>query len=334
MEQVGWGIIGSAGIADKRTIPEGIMPSDSSKLVALMGPHEGKLRAMAEKYGISKCYTEEGDILADPEVDAVYIATPNNLHHSQSIAAAEAGKHVLCEKPFAMNVRECDEIISACRKNGVKLAVGFMMRFHACHREALRLVSSGALGRMIAARAQFGCWYPDMPGVWRQDPVRSGGGSLFDLGIHGIDLLRMLMGEVEEVMAFNDTLAFEYEVEDSSLLAMRFKGGAYGIVDSYFSIPRPASENALELNGTGGSVLVRGSIGQSSTGRLRVSPAGREPDESSPEPVNIYRAEIEDFVRAIREDSEPLNTGEEATMDQRVAMAAFESSRSGRSVKI
>jgi xylose dehydrogenase (NAD/NADP) len=124
MEQVGWGIIGSAGIADKRTIPEGIMPSDSSKLVALMGPHEGKLRAMAEKYGISKCYTEEGDILADPEVDAVYIATPNNLHHSQSIAAAEAGKHVLCEKPFAMNVRECDEIISACRKNGVKLAVG------------------------------------------------------------------------------------------------------------------------------------------------------------------------------------------------------------------
>jgi predicted dehydrogenase len=333
LDEIGWGIIGSAGIADKRTIPEGIMPSRTSRLVALEGPHREKLEAMARKYGISKCYTTEEDLLADPEVDAVYIATPNYLHHRQAIMAAEAGKHVLCEKPFAMDVRECEEIVSACGRAGVKLAVGFMMRFHSCHQAALRLMVEGSLGRPIAARVQFGFLYPEIPGAWRQDPAMGGGGSLMDLGIHGIDLLRMFFGEVTEVMAFNDTLAFEYASEDSSLVAMKFESGAYGIVDSYFSIPRPASDNSLELNGTAGSVAAYGSIGQGSSGKLKVALVGEEIREYSPEPVNIYRAEIEDLVRAIREDSTPVNSGEEATKDQRVAMAAFESSRTRRAVR-
>ena len=334
MKQIGWGIIGSAGIADKRTIPEGIMPSEGSKLVALMGPHEEKLKPLAEKYGIDRCYTNEEELLADPDVDAVYIASPNYLHHRQSIAAAEAGKHVMCEKPFAMDVGECEEIIAACKKNGVKLSVGFMMRFHSCHREAKLIAEEGRLGQLVMARAQFAGWYPDIPGAWRQIPSQGGGGSLFDLGIHAIDLVRMFMGDVAEVSAFNDTLTHNYEVEDSSLIIMKFESGSYGIVDSFFNIKRPAGGNALELNGTEGSVLARGSIGQSSEGILRVSLAGGEASEFSPEPVNIYRAEVEDLVRAINEDSDPVNTGEEATRDQAVADAAFESSRTGRTIRI
>jgi predicted dehydrogenase len=334
VKQIGWGIIGSAGIADKRTIPEGIMPSEGSRLVALMGPHEEKLRPLAEKYGIDRCYTNEDDLLSDPDVDAVYVASPNYLHHRQSIAAAEAGKHILCEKPFAMDVKECEEIIAACSKNGVKLSVGFMMRFHSCHREALRIAEEGRLGQLVVARAQFAFWYPDIPGAWRQIQSQGGGGSLMDVGIHGIDLVRMFLGDVVEVAAFNDTLTHDYEVEDSSLIIMKFESGAYGIVDSFFNIKRPAGENALELNGTEGGLLARGSIGQSSTGNLRLALAGEDAREFSPEPINIYRAEVEDLVRAIKEDSEPLNTGEEATKDQAVAMAAFESSRTGRTIRI
>jgi len=334
VKQIGWGIIGSAGIADKRTIPEGIMPSEGSRLVALMGPHGEKLKPLAEKYGIDRCYTSEDELLSDPEVDAVYIASPNYLHHRQSIAAAEAGKHVLCEKPFAMDVRECEEIIAACKKNGVKLSVGFMMRFHSCHQEAKRIAEEGRLGQLVMARAQFAGWYPDIPGAWRQIKAQGGGGSLFDLGIHAIDLVRMFMGDVVRVSAFNDTLTHNYDVEDSSLIIMKFESGAYGIVDSFFNLRRPAGRNALEVSGTDGSLLSQGSIGQSSTGTLRLSLAGVDDREFSPEPANIYRAEVEDLVRAINEDSEPLNTGEEATEDQAVALAAFESSRTGRTIHL
>jgi predicted dehydrogenase len=334
LKQIGWGIIGSAGIADKRTIPEGIIPSEGSRLVALMGPHEEKLKPMAEKYGIDRCYTSEEELLSDPDVDAVYVASPNYLHHRQSIAAAEAGKHVLCEKPFAMDVRECEEIIAACKKNDVKLSVGFMMRFHSCHQEAQRIAEEDRLGQLVTSRVQFGFWYPDIQGAWRQIKAQGGGGSLMDLGIHGIDLVRMFMGDVTEVSAFNDTLIHNYDVEDSSLIIMKFESGAYGVVDSFFNIARPAGGNALEVNGTKGSVLSQGSIGQSSTGTLKVSLAGVDARKFSPEPVNIYRAEVEDLVRAINEDSEPLNSGEEATKDQAVAMAAFESSRTGRTIRL
>ncbi len=334
LKPIGWGIIGAAGIADRRTIPEGIIPSPGSRLVALMGPHEDKLSPLAKKYGVSKWYTREEDLLRDPEVDAVYIASPNYLHRRQAVAAAEHGKHILCEKPFAMNVRECRDIIASCRRNGVKLAVGFMMRFHCCHQEALRMVREGVLGNLVSARVQFGCWYPDMPGAWRQIPEQSGGGSLMDLGIHGIDLMRMYLGDAVQVLAFNDTFSMRYPVEDSSLVAIKFKAGAYGIVDSFFNMPRPGARNGLELNGTKGSIVTERTIGQEPTGRLRLEVVGQAAKEVSPQPVNIYRAEVEDLVRAIREDSEPLNSGQEALKDQEIAMAAYESSRTGRSIRL
>jgi len=337
VKTIGWGIVGAAGIADRRTIPEGIVPSPGSRLVALMGPHEEKLIPIAKKYGICKCYTREEDLLRDPEVDAVYIATPNYLHRKQAVAAAEQGKHILCEKPFAINVRECRQIIASCKKNDVKLAVGFMMRFHVCHQLALKIVKERTLGNLVSGRVQFGCWYPDIAGAWRQIPEQGGGGSLMDLGIHGIDLLRMYLGDAVEVCAFNDTLSMHYTVEDSSLVAIKFKTRAYGIVDSFFNIPRPAARNGLELNGTKGSIVTERTIGQESTGRLRLEVLGQPikewPQPSTP-PVNIYRAEVEDLVRAIREDSQPLNSGTEALKDQEIAMAAYKSSKTGRAISL
>ncbi len=334
MEPIGWGIIGSTGIADKRTIPEGIIPSPGSKLVALMGPHREKLVPLAKKYGVSKCYATEEDLLADPDVDAVYIASPNYLHRAQAVAAAEEGKHILCEKPFAMNVKECHEIIAACKKHDVKLAVGFMMRFHSCHQQALRAVKEGSLGQLIMGRVQFGGWYPDMPGAWRQDRARGGGGSLMDLGIHAIDLLRMYLGDAAEVSAYNDTLTMHYPVEDSSVVAIKFRSGAYGLADSFFNLQRPAGRNGLELSGTRGCIVTERTVGQDSRGSLRIELAGQAIRQLSPEPINIYRAEVEDLVRAIQEDSEPLNSGYEALKDQEIAMAAYESSRTGRTVKL
>ncbi|MGQ9690292.1 MAG: Gfo/Idh/MocA family protein [Thermoproteota archaeon] len=349
MKEIGWGVIGCGGIADRRTIPEGIISAKDSRLVAVMSPHEEKVRRIARKYGVKRYYTKEEDLLRDPEVEVVYIATPNHLHHRQAIAAAEYGKHILCEKPLALTIKECEEIMSACRRNNVKLAVGFMMRFHACHVEALKLIKEGSLGKPVVGRAQLTAWYPDIPGAWRQDPALGGGGCLMDMGIHCIDLLRMFFGEVTEVSAFADTLVFSYPVEDSSLITLRFENGAYGVVDSFFNIPDAAAQNRLELYGTKGALLADGTIGQESRGKLKVyiqeeergydatqrrEALGVQIRELAPIPINIYRAEVEDLIRCIREDSEPLNTGEEALKDQKIVLAAYESSKTGRKIKI
>lgn len=109
-----WGVMGCGGIADRRTIPEGILASEDSALVAVESRSEGTAQRIARKYGIRKYYVEEEGLLKDEEVDAVYIATPPYLHHKQVIAAAESDKHVLCEKPLALTVKECGEIVDAC----------------------------------------------------------------------------------------------------------------------------------------------------------------------------------------------------------------------------
>jgi len=345
---IGWGVIGCGGIANRRTIPEGIIPAKNSELAAVMDVNEEIMREMARRYGV-KGYARDEDLLREPDVDAVYIATPNYLHARQSITAAEMGKHVLCEKPLAPTVKECEDVISACQKNSVKLQVGFMMRFHACHQEALRIIKEGLIGHPVMARAQLTCWYPETPGAWRQDPKMGGGGCLTDMGIHCIDLLRMFLGEVEEVSAFTDRLIFNYPIEDTSIVTLKFDNKAYGVVDNFFNIPDAAAQNRLEIYGTKGCILADGTIGQESTGKLKVytqeekqgyeAAQRREaPDtrisEISPTPINMYRAEIEHFIRCIQEDLEPINSGYEAIKNLKVVLAAYESSKLGRKIKL
>jgi len=306
-------------------------------------------RKIAAKYGVKRYYTKEEDLLNDPEVNAVYIATPNYLHVQQSIAAAEHGKHILCEKPLALTVEDCEEIVASSRRNGVKLQVGFMMRFHACHQEALRIIKQGLIGRPVMGRAQLTCWYPEIPGAWRQDPKMGGGGSLMDMGIHCIDLLRMLLGEVEEVSAFTDTVVFSYPVEDTSIVTLRFDNEAYGVVDNFFNIPDAAAQNRLEVYGTKGCILADGTIGQESAGKMKVylqeeergyeaaqrrEAAGIQIREISPTPVNMYRAEVEHFIKCIQEDLEPINSGYEALKNQKIVLAAYESSSKRKRIKV
>jgi len=343
-----WGVIGCGGIADRRTIPEGIIPARDSELIAVTSRSDATSRRIAEKYHVKR-YASQDDLLRDPMVDAVYIATPNYLHAEECIAAAEQGKHVFCEKPLALTVEGCKEVVRRCERNHVKLQVGFMMRFHACHKEAAKMIEQGRIGRPVMGRAELTCWYPEIKGAWRQDPKQAGGGCLMDMGIHCIDLLRTFLGEVEEVFAFTDRVTFGYPVEDTSVVNLFFDSRACGIVDNFFDIPDDASQNRLEIYGTRGCILADGTIGQNSTGKLRMYTQGEEKGyeasqsresigvgigEITPAPTNIFKEEIEHFVDCIREDKEPINSGYEAIKDQMIVMAAYESSRTGKRVKL
>ena len=307
---VRWGVLGSGGIARRRTIPEGMTQAAGGRLAAVYDVNAEANRAVASQFDAAACATEE-ELLGRSDVDAVYVATPAHLHARQSAAAARAGKHVFCEKPLGLTVAEAQSVVDACRAAGVVLGVDFMMRFHAFHREARRLVEQGALGRMVLGRAQLSCWYPPMPGAWRQDPATGGGGSLIDMGGHCIDLLETFLGRVRSVMCMTGNLVHAYEssplspggrgvggegdiaagaetrraissdsaaglrtrramVEDTAVVLAEFESGAVGTIDACFNIPDAASRNRLELYGSRGSILAEGTIGQGEGGEMIV----------------------------------------------------------------
>lgn len=346
---VKWGVIGAGGIADRRTIPEGIIPAENSELVAVMDVDEAKVKEVAGKYGVSKVYTSYELLAADPDVDAVYIATPVNVHAEQAICAARHGKHVLCEKPLAMTMKECDKVVEACKAAGVKLSLGLMMRFHACHQAIKTAIDTGKIGKPVMGRAQLTCWYPRIEGAWRQDPKQGGGGALMDLGIHTLDLLRMFLGEVQVVTAFADSVVQDYPVDDSSVVLLKFENGAQGVVESFFNIPDAAAQNALEIYGTKGCILAKGTIGQGSVGSFKIysqsddrgyeaaqtrASEGMIELEVTPDPVNIYRAEIEGFANAVLNNTEPPIAVEDGNRSMEVLLAAYESAREGRAIKV
>ena len=343
--KIRWGVIGSGGIALRRTIPEGIVPAANAELVAVYDIHAAVNQEVGRKFGAA-AVASVAELLAT-DVEAVYVATPAHLHYQQVLGCAQAGKHVLCEKPLGMSVAEAEGMLGASKEAGVQLGAAFMMRFHCQHQAALKIVQEGKLGKPVYGRAQLSCWYPPIQGAWRQDPALGGGGSLIDMGGHSIDLLEMFFGPVVKVSCFINNTVQPYQPEDSAVAMLWFANGALATVDTFFCIPDEASRNVLELYGSLGSILAEGTIGQGSQGRMTAqlkreitgydAQQAREAEGGfaiTPEPVNTYRAEIEEFSQALLERRPSLLTGEPGLRSQQVLAACYESARSGRAVTL
>ncbi|MCC6698829.1 MAG: Gfo/Idh/MocA family oxidoreductase [Candidatus Hydrogenedentes bacterium] len=336
-----WGVCGSGGIARRRTIPEGIVRATNAELHAVCDYDPEVARAVAQEFGGEAC-ADEKELLAT-DSDIIYVATPVHLHLRQVRHAAEAGKHVFCEKPLGLNVSEADEMRRVCKMNGVKLGIGFMMRFHAQHQEALRIVREGKLGALVFARAQLSCWYPPIPGAWRQEPTTGGGGTLMDLGAHCLDLLEMYFGHITRVCCTIANRIHRYGSEDTSVVLVEFESGARGIVDALFNVPDSSSRNRLELYGSLGSILAEGTIGQGERGTMEAyleteakeyeAQQTREPGvitKIDPTPVNMYQSEVEAFSQAVLDDTEPPVSGKDGLRVQKILAACYESASSGR----
>ncbi len=344
-KRIKWAVIGSGGIAKRRTIPEGITKARNAELSMVFDIDQKVNHEVAEEYGVELAASV--DELLGGQADAIYVATPAGMHAQQVRACAEAGKHVLCEKPLGMSVAEAEKMIALCEQKGVKLGCAFMMRFVAQHREACALIEQGRLGRPVYARAQLSCWYPPIEDAWRQDPATGGGGALIDMGGHCIDLLEMFFGNVVKVSCFINNTIHRYKSEDSATAMLFFENGAIGTVDTFFCIPDNSSKNVLELYGSKGSILAKGTIGQGPAGQMEAfleedgkgydakqSRGAAQSMKIKPKPVNTYRAEIEEFGRAIIEDREPAISAELGLRSQKVLTACYESARLGKAVAL
>jgi len=340
-----WGVIGSGGIARRRTIPEGITKASNAVLSAVFDTNPKVNAEVAKQFNTAPA-TSLDELLAR-DIDAVYVATPAHVHYDNVKACAAAGKHVLCEKPLGMTVAQAQEMIAACDRNDIKLGCAFMMRFVAQHQEALKLIQRGRLGQPVYARAQLSCWYPPIENAWRQDPATGGGGSLMDMGGHCIDLLEMFFGKAVRVSCFIGSTIHDYRSEDSAAATLSFENGALATVDTFFCIPDAGSKNVLELYGSQGSILAQGTIGQGPAGKMVAFLEGddrgydaqqaRTGDQGmviDPKPVNTYQAEIEEFSRAIIEDRQPAISSELGLRSQKILAACYESARSGQAVEV
>ncbi len=344
-KQIKWGVIGSGGIARRRTIPEGIIQAENAVLIAVSDIDQKANEEVAQESGAKAA----GSIkeLLEYGIDAVYVASPANLHLEHVIACADAGKHVLCEKPLGMSVEEAGKMISACSNAGVVLGTALMMRFHAQHQAALKMVSDGKIGIPVFGRAQLSCWYPPIDGAWRQDPLSGGGGSLMDMGSHCIDLLEMFFGEIDTVSCFISNNVHNYKSEDSAIVSMKFVSGALATVDTFFCIPDNSSKNVLELYGSKGSILAKGTVGQGDSGEmvayLEDDTAGYDAQQSreetdaiiiNPMPINTYLSEIIEFSNALLENRLPGNDAAIGLQSQKVLAACYRSAATGLAEKV
>jgi len=346
MEKVNFGVIGAGGIAYRKTIP-GMLKAKNCKLAAVMDIAD--VEKIAGEFKVCRFYTSETDLLDDPEVEAVYIASPAYLHLKHIKLAAARGKHILCEKPLTLGLQDARVAVNVCRKNRVFLQEGYMMKFHGAHRKIKEIIEKGELGKIVYMRAQLSCWYPPIEGAWRQNPKTGGGGALIDMATHLYDLLEFFAGRIKRVAAITNSQVQSYKTEDSSTTLLEFQSGAHATVDCFFCIPDEATPTRLEIYGSRGAILTEGTIGQSVGGVMQgifgVGESGydaaqrkdvvRKYERINYDRINPYTAECEYFARCIIEKRPPdINDADNALHIIKITEKAYESYKDKRIVAV
>jgi predicted dehydrogenase len=302
---VRWGLIGAGDIVRKR-VGEALRDGRGSELVAVSRAKTDLVEPFAREVGARRWHADWRHLVTDPEVDAVYVATPVHLHAQQTIAAAEAGKHVLCEKPMAMTAPECDRMIAACRDHGVRLGIAYYRRFYPAVARTKAIITSGEIGQPVFAQMNaFEYFDPagDHPRRWLLDPTASGGGPMMDFGCHRLEVLLHLLGSAHRTVSITARVAFERDVEDTAAALIQFDGGPLGVVAvTHASRER---QDTLQLFGTQGSVQ----IDELNAGRIRVRVGDRERVEAHPPAANVHQPLVHDFVDAVLTGREPAVTG-------------------------
>lgn len=302
---LGWGVIGAGDIVKKRVAPA-LGESPACELVAISRARADRAdEAMA--LGARRWYPRWRDLLADPDVQSVYVATPVHLHAEQTIAAANAGKHVLCEKPMAMNAAECDRMIAACRANRVKLAVAYYRHFYPAVKRVKALLASGEIGQPVFAQMNAFEWFdpgPDHPRGWLLTPAMAGGGPMIDFGCHRLEVLLHLFGPVDQTSAVTANVVFRREVEDTAAVLLHFIKGPCASLAVTHGVPN--REDTLTVFGTRG--MIRAASLNSGT-LVVADEGGVERTETHPPASNVHRPLIDDFVSAVQEGRDPAVDG-------------------------
>jgi predicted dehydrogenase len=327
--KVGWAILGLGSYATRQIMPS-FKDCEKSKLVAVISGSPDKARRLAEQYSLPESavysYDNMDRIKDNPEIDVVYVITPPGTHRDFSVRAAQAGKHVCCEKPMANTVQECQDIIDACNKASTKLQIGYRSHYEPHNIRAIE-ACRGQLGQLRTITSEHGFNIPN--GLWRTQKALSGGGSMMDIGIYSVQAARYLAGEdPTEVFAMihnppNDPRFAE--VEDTVNFTLRFPGGALANCASGYSW---SGMNRYQVIGTRGRLAAEPATGYSGH-RLWINNQQQEI-----QPNNQFAAQMDHLSECILDNKPVLTDGEMGLIDIKIIMAIYESAATGRPVKL
>jgi predicted dehydrogenase len=318
-----WGVISTANIG-RAAVNPAIQASRNGELMAVASRTPDAARAFAEAHGIARSYGSYEELLADPDVDAVYNPLPNSMHLDWSVRAAEAGKHVLCEKPLALDEAECTRMAAAAEANGVKLLEAFMYRFHPRTRRVVELVRDGAVGDLRVIRSSF-TFRLTRPDNIRLDPDL-GGGSLMDVGCYCVNVSRTMAGaEPEEVQAFANWT--ERGVDEEMAGTLRFPGGVLAHFDCSLTMERC---EFYEVAGTDGHLRIESAFLPGKGDAVIQHHRGRGGmKEEVVAGADEYQEMVEHFADCVLEDRPLRYTPREAALNMRVIEALYRSARRG-----
>ena len=320
---VNWAIVGLGDIVRKR-VASAILQQPDSSLYACVTRDPQARRADLDAWSPQEVYRHLDRMLADPNVDAVYLATPVHLHAPQAIAGLKAGKDVLVEKPMALDVREAERMCRVAEDTGRRLAVAYYRRFWPRFELIKGMLDQGDFGQVVLVRMALSSWYrpdPNAPGGWRTKPELSGGGVLADVGCHRLDLLAWWFDLPRRLVADVRTVTHDYEVEDSASVLMELAGGAQ--FTGSFHWNSRAHTDEIRVVGTDREASLHG--GESPEVLIT---RGRDVQRRHlPRPDNAHLPLIHDFARAVIEDRPPRFTGPDGIQATQIMEAIYGSSR-------
>lgn len=318
-----WGVLSTANIG-RAAVNPAIQASGNGELVAVASRDAARAREFAEAHGIPRSFGSYAELLAEPDIDAVYIPLPNSLHLPWTVKAAEAGKHVLCEKPLALDEAECREMSAAAEANGVRLLEAFMYRFHPRTQRVVELVRDGAVGDLRVIRSTF-TFRLTRPDNIRLDPAL-GGGALMDVGCYCVNVSRTMAGEEpEEVAAVANWTERGVDEEMTGLL--RFPGGVTAHFDCALTMERC---EVYEVAGTEGHLEVPASFLPGTADAPIHHHRGRQGAETEVVGgVDEYREMVEHFAECVLNERSFRYSAEEAALNMRTIDALYRSARNG-----
>ncbi|WP_407267922.1 Gfo/Idh/MocA family protein [Radiobacillus sp. PE A8.2] len=325
-EKVRFAVLGCGVISEFHI--EAIVKLEETELVAICDVSEEYMKKYTDQYSV-RTYTDYDELLSQDDIDVVCICTPSGMHPEQTIKAAKAGKHVICEKPMALKIEDTYRMIEMCEQNEVKLAAVFPWRMSPVVQYVREFIQGGGLGKLSLCSAYIKPFrkqaYYDKAG-WRGTWAIDGGGVLMNQGIHTVDMLQWIAGPVASCYGQIGAVLRNIEVEDTAISLLNFKNGAMGVIEA--STTAYKTPDSLTFHGENGTLilssgeitkleLVEGEVEIPIFEAFKVIPDG-------------HRLQIRDMALAIREDREPIVTGRDGIQSLEIILGTYESSRNQR----
>ena len=296
---VKWGVLSTANIAQTQLIPA-LKRAENAEIIAIASRNE-KVHEIAERLGILKAYESYEALLTDPDIEAIYIPLPNNLHKEWVICAAKAGKHILCEKPVALHPADLEEMLATCNEKGVQFMEAFMYQFHPQHARVKEIIASGEIGDVKLYKSSHSFYFENREGDIRMD-VTKGGGAIWDIGCYSVHAMQLILGKQVKSLSFKTIVDPVTKVDVSAFGMIEFEEDIHAIIDCSFDM---IDRNEYEIIGTKGTIKVKYAFRPdrlSGNGQIVVAHVGTERIEQIG--GDIYKREIEFFSDAVRTNAD------------------------------